>query len=874
MAARCKTRKELSELTKKLGFPEFGAVEKADSLVTKLMEKSGWDYIDPTDEEMDGMLLIPGYKYKGEGIGKLENPVDNYLFSATSILSAVLKLSKDLYRRNKIRFREHDFVEDKDLLLAIPDNFPFKLKTTDPSTIELGDMCLGAAERFVEAIETQFYLLENYDTRKTNPKQERYIRRKIGKIAQYAELGIEMADVLDGFGQRAEAGSLRNVMEKLKDRKSLFNSFQNNDDYPFYSELIKLHAQLNRLTLTEDAFEFYDSTGEEISLAMDIARVYNQVFHGVADTVIAKKDRSMKDRLVVSNMGKLQMIESGSKELTSGWKTNWAACIANCVGNDKRLELALKTGRAPYDGLDLKLHALGIPYGISRKISNYLKFNIGGRTIPAVLEDIGKGKSLYKTLFSRHEDSVQALREIVRKVTGKTPNKVSYRFYNNEENTRTATSINPIAYVVRFCDGAFNILAERVYKLPTEQALEDILAQYGKYNGDVYVRKNVGVCEVMDIDSTGSVINPSHSFIEVRDSAADLEKTDKLGSILQNIYVRAHETVHAAQVGSRLTWRTEAAFIMKFVCDNAIKLARSGKLEYESLYDSSHRNKMSGGKSRRQMLIDVLDTFITQSLGKGMIAQNVRKKGIYQGLWEKGISPVKEGTNQLNIEEIKKIPLERSTIRYYLARTRSALTRKDIGALEILYKELEDYSEELTAIIETMAEAYGLRTTKDIIKNLPDSRYGAEKKNRYYKSLVSNEVHRGILAQKFVDIWGSSGSYQERTRRLEEAGMRYRYVLNGNSSMPVRNLLNLGYNPLNPKEAYDDVAELYNRADKAGIPRKDVQEPMNAAKAMLGVRYATHIPLFMKVIDKYGAHKAFRKLLDAESMAEIKGWMK
>ena len=103
--------------------------------------------------------------------------------------------------------------------------------------------------------------------------------------------------------------------------------------------------------------------------------------------------------------------------------------------------------------------------------------------------------------------------------------------------------------------------------------------------------------------------------------------------------------------------------------------------------------------------------------------------------------------------------------------------------------------------------------------------------------------------------------------------MKYVYILDGDDSSSADNLVKLGYDPINPKEAYHDIGLLRKKAAEAKMDFRDVLEPMNAAKAMLGARYATNIPLFLKVIDKYGPKKAFDKLLNAESIDEIKNML-
>ena len=60
------------------------------------------------------------------------------------------------------------------------------------------------------------------------------------------------------------------------------------------------------------------------------------------------------------------------------------------------------------------------------------------------------------------------------------------------------------------------------------------------------------------------------------------------------------------------------------------------------------------------------------------------------------------------------------------------------------------------------------------------------------------------------------------------------------------------------------------KAKEQGIEIKQVLTPYNSAKAMIGLRYSTQIPLFLKVVDMYGARQAFQLLNKAETIDEVK----
>jgi len=861
---RPKTKKELSVLTRKIEYPEYLSLEKADSLARKLIEESGINKVRMgklDDKTKDKLFLIPGYQIEGRQI-------DNYLYSALSVLGATIWLTKDLYKRNGIKFPQSKFLSEVRLDDIIPNKLAMKLKSCEVGHVELGDLTLGVAERFLEAIETQFYHLHDYDSRKTNPRLEQDVERRVQKIARYATLGLETPAILKGFNRVPEAGSLEKVLKELKDTRKVSETVRREDQNQYLQNLLKVHAQLNGLNCNSH-YPFAESMGEDISIAMDIANTFYTAFHGAADQAIANKDR-----LLVPQKNFIYSMQGG-KEFRELWQDNWVGSITETMRRNVRLEEMLANAKSPFLYLDEKLHALGVPYQLSKAIAEGLSFGMIGRTDPEPDKKIRKGSNIYDQLDKEDSQFIEAVRELVRKTTGKEPNKVSYKFFEKENMTDVADAISPIVYVTKLTDEGIKIIAEKVSKQGAETTLETVKQQYGPQDGDIFVRKNMGVCFILQSDLFGSPYNPKFSIVEAREAHKEVAEFDKLGAKLLELEVDVHETVHAAQVGSKLVWREVASYISKYICDQVIKEAKLGRLHYEFAGSDLGIGELGKkGKTLKQLFSDILEFYVKGSLGKGKLAETMREEGFMQGEWSRGISPLNsEDRSELNLEEIRKIKMEESQSAAYTRKVGNALRKLDMPRLEQLEREGEEKVHEMSAIIETMAEAYALTGMKDYINHLPERKCSKEQKQKYYNSLVSKIVRRGELAQKYVDIVRASKNTQERDARLAEVGMRYEHAIVEHNDTP-KNLLKLGYNPVDPQEAYENMQELHKRAEKKGMKKEEVLEIMNSSKALLGIRYSRQVPLFLKIIEQYGPHKAFTKMLEAETMTEIEGMLK
>ena len=138
-------------------------------------------------------------------------------------------------------------------------------------------------------------------------------------------------------------------------------------------------------------------------------------------------------------------------------------------------------------------------------------------------------------------------------------------------------------------------------------------------------------------------------------------------------------------------------------------------------------------------------------------------------------------------------------------------------------------------------------------------------------SLLYEEVSgRGIRAKQYMEAMKFE-TQKERNEKMASSGLKYQQIIEGEQhESPVKiKLMRLGYHPLNPLGAYENMEELAKRAAKQNIPLEKLLSPINAANSLLGLRYNVHLSEFTNHIQKHGRHQAFENMLNAETFSDI-----
>jgi hypothetical protein len=848
-------KESLDSITRRMQYPEFAAFQRADSLARRLIEKLKPHEIDPRN--LDMFSFYPSFYFNREAH-------DVYMYDALVFLSAAMIATRDIYRKNGINFDERGFLDDAALISLIPKVMDIGLRTEEAKAMELGDLLVTGADSLIQGIETNFYLMHGYDPRKTNPILDRYMKRVIGHISRYAVVGIDLANVMKGYQRLHEAGSIESVMGLFTDRERMFRFLKDGNILVPYNHLLGLHASIHNLEFNEDVLSFSDMIGEEISTVIHLVQEYKRAFRVLSDLAI-----SGKKRLVVPD-DTLFIFAEGNQATNEEWKKDWAECLCGRLSLDDQLKSALKCRKSPFFNLDQKMHAFGIPYQVAKKVAEYVEFNVLERTIPVRTRTDMPLEDQYCAVYRPNGNFAAALQGLVERATGKRPNPIAYTSFSEDSGTLNASGIGAIVYVVKNKNGSLRILREDFSKMAPERAFKETMNQFSQEHGDIYVGQNVGVCFVFNSDYTGFIFNPEYSVVEVRAAGKEIEQFDRLSARLITLETEVHETVHAAQVGSRLLWRTAASGVGKYVCETALNQIRNCTLDcgvpltrFYGLYTK--------GKTWRQTLVDIITMYQAQALGEGRLAASMQRNGFTNALWESGIEVDEYGLPKSR-EKIEGIRIEESQTAGLLNRVKKALLQDDRRELKRLESLLDTSAREMIDILETTAETYALMICRDIIKNIPDSRYNDRARRRYYTHLYSGIIRRGLFARDFMTISSAAESDEDLHAKLRQKGMVYRHgIESSQSDVPLRQkIASLGYHPLDPFLCYGDMAQLRRKALKAGMDPEDLLYPINAAKAMLGVRYSSNIPLFMRVLNKYGSTRAFPLLSNVESMESVR----
>lgn len=483
-------------------------------------------------------------------------------------------------------------------------------------------------------------------------------------------------------------------------------------------------------------------------------------------------------------------------------------------------------------------------------------------------------KILAKKIDTENEDSVDkyaiAMKLLIEKLSGKKIHEFAFSYFEKEEKHSSNAISGWMLVTKKGRDGKSKIIYEDDRHRSLEELLETAKKQFTKKEHEILVTENTGVCFVFDF-MMGTITSNFRSLIEIQNAFEEISKADKLAGLVYKTAVMAHETTHASQINSRLMWRDIAVIVAAYSAEMILKWKKEGRLDYES---PEGRNCFEKQTYRWEM-VRFLDEIAAQALGVGEMAESCRWKGIYDAIIEKGAKLRKDG--RFNHDYIAQIKLEDSKPARLVKKIREAIEKDDIKLLYRLKREADEYRKELSTMTETMAETFGIKATEEFIKNYP-GKLSEKEKQEYTEALKAGIISLGIRGEKFTKI---ASKYKEHSPKMEKElnkkGLTYKRALTKYvDHKPVEDLLiKLGYNPLNTMQAYEDMQELerrivkYNKTAKKNVTLKDAYYPLNNGKAQLDIRYRKNIPMYMKVVEKYGTQKAHEMMINAESLKEL-----
>lgn len=799
-----------------------------------------------------------------------EPKLDEYTQSAAHLGKALLSL-KTLYKDNKIDIGYRKLLSDGALKYLIKNTLPKTSKEEAPKEI-----ISNAAKSLIEGIETELSQLPDYQKRYSSKELETTIKQSLENVKRYAELCSELGEVMIKLNDE-KGFLLKGIMtEYLINTKDLFKKIKEKKSDQTLSNVLTAHAALEGLTFNKNVYPFKHKQGEQIYLTMHIAKEILDLKHEINEAKISDGKPFMyltRDERIYK--------QEYSKFLKKGEKDNGLAnLIGHLIFEDPRIHNMIREHeiKSPFSDLDEQLNTLGIEYRLAKEIAEYLSINVIDREIT---NDKIKIDDHYKSLArnKEHNEYANAVKLLVEKVIGKKIPHFSLKYFSHKEASLANAISAWIAVTKVKKNGKIKTIYEEHSQKNLDSLFEEIKKQFTNPDYEICIKDNIGVCFIFDKDIGYTPKVNFKSLIEVQDDYEHIRKADELAARLYMTEVIAHETTHASQINSKLTWRTIATDLVKILADIFLEKNKEGKLDYqEYLSDLAiviKNKKLRNKGTVREGLLEALKIYSVQALGIGKFAEKCKEVGVYDAICNiKGLEPLVDGG--LNMKPFDKTKLEESKAATLVKKTMEAIKNHDVKKIYKLREEAEEYCEELRTITETMAEVFGHTCTRDFIEHYPE-KLSKEKKEYYADSLKNRLIREGANAKYIADtIYKHKKQPETMEKELNEKGYTYqREISKYAHQRPVEErLIELGYNPLDPFEAYENIEELKEKASEKGYKLKEVLYPVNNGQAIISLRYRKNIPTFLKIVEKYGPEKAHDIMLNAESLKELEGLVK
>ena len=846
-------------------------LEESNKLSQSLLNEVGEKKI--LQEEVDNMFINPN--------AYIETPTDPFIFSASALSHLLTITLKDLYTKNNLPVNEEDLAYLDDINKV--NNFP------NPDLLDFygsgersdfEDLSLAVPIEILKAIETQLQPTLNFDIRHSNSSLEKDLKKHFSKISHYANFGIQASEVLKECNFIRDYGAVNAVMKSLRDKNNLFNLLKDDQIASVHDMVIGLHAQLRKVPYFGDSHAFSDSRGNEIDTIMHLSKQIFNYASMFSDVALSDSED------LITQVGKYTAWLSEGDGLRRDLKKDWFETIyANLTADVGMMQRVCLT-QYPFSNLSRQLTTLGIPPYFSRKFKEYLSFDLANREFAS-----GKGKSQInfskKGAFSvKNPNFPETIHKHLSNVTGQEIIPFSQKFFDGEKSRNLAEHIRTINYVANIEGGKINSILEEDSLFTTEFEIERMDKQY-PYD-DIYIAENYGVCLMLDLLPLWDLANPRTGFTESRDLFGGKVDKNSLKYKLGNLQVALHEGVHVSQINSPLARRCFAANIDNILCDLAIKSLQTEKLDSfypsQELYRLMDLHPQRKLKSIRDVILEIHHSFTRQLLGEGAIADNLRKYGITNGLL-KNLEGVRqlydedeidlESTGlyfdgELNVTTLKKlVPLEKSRASTISKQVERAISKGGLKELLEAEELTRDYMNETNGMIETQAQAFSLEALSQYIRN--SNHQGLQSPN-LIRNLHDGEYLRGYFAKTYIDIVNKTSSVNERDELLMENGIKYQRVIEKGRDIEGLSLRlgDMGIHQRNPFEVRKDIRKLQQLAKHNSVPLKELLYPMNAAYAMVGLRYDANLPLFTRYIEKVGSKKAFKDIVNAESFNDLK----
>ena len=855
--------------------------------------------------------------------------LDQYMYLAAANIGIVLFSINGRYARNNITIKHDDVFKVKDLKIAFPKEV---MQSFEIGLDSLGieKHILNGASEMIEGIETALSFIPDYDPKYKSKMLNDTIKEGLGEVKKYASLCQRFGEILIDLGKEKEGDIIKSGMERLTKSDELFKKIKNKKFPQILKSVVAINAQIYNLPYDGDPYVFQGKTGDQIKWAMSLANDITDLRDYITNAKLAGRKK-----FIGTTRDGFQYLEKDAERLNDlVAKKGLANAIVEKIIESESIEPFIDSTNAPFDDLACQLESLGIPYELATRVTDKLSIKVLNRGVTNLQK--AEEKECYQILAKNKSEIIdidkyaESVKMLVERNTGKKIPDVVLSYFPKEVMYLSNSISRWVVITETTKKGKIKEVKDYSSNQSWEHLSKTVPKIFSKPKYDILISENTGVCTLFEFVLGYSAKSDFTPLIEVQDNFFDEQTYDELASLFSRTEVMAHEMVHASQIDSKLAWRDMAVWIAHNAVESALEYHKEGKFDYESIFNkSSFKKKLKQKKTWASELIRMINDDVGQAIGLGEFAEKCRKKGIDDTLAGLGKTLMKDG--EFNPKYLLNVGWEDSETADLINEVKEALQEKNIKKLRRLKKRTKKQCEEMTIIMETMAETFGFISTKNFIENYPEN-LSDRKKKYYIKSLEAQIVERGIkgsIVSKIIK------DYKDRPQKMEnelnKKGFTYKRVLSKHADEKiVRDRLRmLKYNPLNPFEAYQDLKELKNKIKKRNevvekklIKRltklgydisnfeddfdnveeleeriaeynkkakekiyledmlcikwkfKDLLCPVNNSKSLLDIRYSKDVPMFLKVVEKYGPYKAHELMLNAESLKEIKNLVK
>jgi len=209
---------------------------------------------------------------------------------------------------------------------------------------------------------------------------------------------------------------------------------------------------------------------------------------------------------------------------------------------------------------------------------------------------------------------------------------------------------------------------------------------------------------------------------------------------------------------------------------------------------------------------------------------------------------VKDG--RLDVEQYNNIELWDSNTTNAVKGLEESILDKDKEKISNYVTLLKEHADEMTEIIETVAESFSLYGQEQMIKTSIND-YVLEQQSH----LRNHMMRQGEMGKKYIEIIQSFPK-EKIEEELRKNNMTYQQFLFDNNQEQVQELIKKGAHPLDP------------------FAHKDTLLPVNLSWALLQVRYRKNIPVIDEIRRNSNGPITFNETMHTENWQEVYALLK